>query len=53
MNVSHLQIKFGAIEKRSFRPHFPVRTCGPGTEASEQPGVTLEPGAFKHVGIRL
>ena len=30
MKVSHRQIKFAAIEKRSFCPHFSVRTCGPG-----------------------
>jgi hypothetical protein len=39
MNVPHLYIKFTAIEKRPLRPHFPMRTCGPGTEAvGGQPG---------------
>ena len=53
MNVSHLHIKFTAIEKRPFRPHFPMRTCGPGAEASVgSPEITPQPGAFKHVGIR-
>jgi hypothetical protein len=33
MKVSHCQIKFAAIEKRSFRPHFPVRVADPGSAA--------------------
>jgi hypothetical protein len=54
MNVSHLQIKFVAIEKRPFHPHLPLSNSRTGTlkPSVGTPEITLEPGAFKNVGIR-
>jgi hypothetical protein len=54
MNVSHLHIKFGAIEKRPFRPHLPLSDwrTGPLKPLEGNPEIIPEPGAFKHAGIR-
>jgi len=45
MKVSHLQIKFEAIEKRQCRPYFPVRIFGPGHKAigGQPPESSLNP----------
>src|ERR1700732_5344107 len=48
MNVSHFQIKFGAIVKRPFRPHLPLSNSrtGPLKALVGSPEITLEPGAL-------
>jgi hypothetical protein len=54
MNLAHCQIKFAAIVKIPFRPHLRLAKSKTGSPKPSvgNPEVTLQSGAFNHVGIR-